>query len=164
MHEKCWPEVEAAIADVHERETIEALNTGIMEGAICGAVGVIDISGVDVEGLSARLQQANTRGVETAEGQLLLNTATTVLKLRTAISSDLWDDAALELDRIDGKGESSGGGTVEMSPLATTEITLIRDEVHDRRVIEELTTALQPKWLRTQIHCAKRLCVRACHS
>ena len=114
--------------------TVSNLTAAITKGGLSGTVGQLDISDLDVDGLSAAVKVVEDVGCKSTEAQKLLVTAKQVKKLRTAVASDTWAVVASILEE---------SREMMIADAAVPEFLLVQDELDNRAMVSQLLAALE---------------------
>ena len=126
------PEIKFLRSEVENRRTLREVAAALSTGCIGGSVGALDITSVALDELRSVVREGSRRGCKTHDAEKLVAIGEQVLALRDAVQADDWSGAADVLSSI---------GT-EVHPAAVKEVTLARDEFHNRTIIEGLSNAL----------------------
>jgi hypothetical protein len=109
-----------------------AFRTGMAEGAI----GQLDLSTLETGPLETSIASATKLRVKTFKTERLVKWARIVYKVRLALSENDWEKVATLIRKADADPEG-------VAEEATMELTVVRDEVNNSKMIQLLTQALQ---------------------
>jgi len=122
------------VQDELDNRTILAQLTGALSsGAARGAIGDLDVDGIDTSGLDRAITFARSLGCKTIESSQMVATAQLVRRLRQALVAGDLDLAGELLDGVRGK---------VLAAAAAEEVRAIKYEVDNWRVIGALTSAV----------------------
>ena len=127
------PEVEVMHAEQKNRNVIVYLTEALRTGAASGTVGALDASTVDVSTLDWTINFAQKVGCATVEAQQMVVTAQLVRRVRHALLDRNWQHLEQVLTEAHGK---------VLADIVAPEVRLAQDELDNRAILTELTSAL----------------------
>ena len=133
MAESCSAELERVQDELDDRRIVGQLSEALRSGMATGEVGELDMSTVDVKGLSAAITKCAEIGCKSSHAQQLMATAQFVRRLRTALSAG--DFFGLEQVLWDIKERTT-------VPLVRDELRVAQEELNNHTIISELEAAL----------------------
>ena len=121
--------------EVNNYDICLKLTQALLTNRVRGEVGQINLNDVSTEKLTDAIAFTKRNGCKTKKASLLFETAKLIRGVRIDILNDNWES-------IDSIIESVLQDEIAISEAARVEFDLIQGEIHDRKIISHVTTAI----------------------
>jgi len=136
LSELALPEVTLLQQEIDNRRMIVALSKALAAGGARGAVGELDLTGVDTAALDTAVAEATELGPKTETAERLLSAAKLIRRLRSVLLAGNWQwvgSALLEARTM----------KHVFPAVSLKELQLAQDELDNRAIIVQLNAALK---------------------